>query len=70
MVGARYQFLIQDGDDDAMLRVFGYQRHTVLVSFSGRWPSRVAGEIPAQESLRVDRDRDTPVAEEPAPARR
>jgi len=63
-VGARYQFLIQDSDEETMLQVYNYQRHTVLVSFSGRWPSRVAGEIPAQASLRVDGGNDAPAGED------
>ncbi len=61
----RYQFIVQDGADDALAgEVFGYYRHTVLLTFHGRWPDRVAAEVPLRSSLRVDRSNLTVVGEE------
>lgn len=69
VLGARYQFLIQDSDDASMTEVLEYSRHTVQVTFSGRWPSRVAAEIPLRSSLRVDRADQTAVGDETATPR-
>lgn len=67
-VGARYQFVAQQVDDAVMLEnVRPYERHTALVTFYGRWPSRVAAEVPMRATLRVDRRNVTPVGEEVNP---
>ncbi len=64
-VTLRYQYVLQDGAEDAVLgEVFGYDRHTVLLSFYGRWPERLAAEVPLRASLRVDRSNLTEVGEE------
>jgi hypothetical protein len=62
----RYQLIWQSSDLSAMtpLPVFGFVRNTVLVQFVGRWPERLAVEIPIRQTLRVDRSNLTPVGEE------
>lgn len=65
VLGARYQYVVQSPDDAGMSGILGYSRHTVLVTFTGRWPSRAAGGIPVRSPLRVDRANDTLVGDEP-----
>jgi hypothetical protein len=63
----RYQVIWQSSDLSAMggaLPVFGFVRNTVLVQFFGRWPERLAVEVPVRQTLRVDRSNITPVGEE------
>lgn len=47
---------------------FEYDRTTVVVQATWRFPERLAAEIPMRDSLRVDRSDNTPVGEEVAPA--
>jgi hypothetical protein len=63
----RYQFIWQSASTAAMestLPVYGFVRNTVLVQFFGRWPERLAVEVPVRQTLRVDRSNITPVGEE------
>jgi hypothetical protein len=62
----RYQLVWQSSDLSAMtpLPVFGFVRDTVLVQFVGRWPERLAVEVPVRQTLRVDRSNITPVGDE------
>lgn len=61
LLSARYQYIQQDVDDNAIPNVFAYTRNTVLVTFTMRWPSRVAAEVPDRETLRVSRDQNNEV---------
>ena len=65
-VSIRYQLEHQVAANDALpaLAVHSFDRNTVLLSFSGRWPDRLAGEVPVRATLRVDRSNLTPVGEE------
>lgn len=54
-VSLRYQYLRQTVDGMPIAEVFAYSRNTVLITFGGRWPERLAGEVPLRSSLRVDR---------------
>lgn len=47
---------------------FEYDRTTVVIQATWRFPERLAAEIPTRDSLRVDRRDVTPVGEEVAPA--
>jgi hypothetical protein len=51
----RYQFVRQSDSDavDPMLQALDYQRHTLMFTFQGRWPGRVAAEMPARDRIRV-----------------
>ena len=64
----RYQLVWQSSDLSAMtpVPVFGFVRNTVLVQFVGRWPERLAVEIPVRQTLRVDRSNITPIGGEDA----
>lgn len=62
--GVRAQHLRQLADDSAVMELLSYDRTTVMVTVTGRWPDRLAAEIPARSSLRVDRSDNTPVGEE------
>jgi cobyrinic acid a,c-diamide synthase len=64
----RVQHLRQIADESADMEVLGYVRNTVMISIAGRFPERLAAEVPMRASLRVDRSNDTPVGEEAAPA--
>lgn len=44
-----------------------YDRTTVMLSMTYRFPDRLAAELPIRDSLRVDRSGNTPVGEEVAP---
>jgi hypothetical protein len=70
-LGLRYQFIAQEIDDDAaslmLENLRSYRRNTVLLTFYGRWPARVAGEVPVRATLRVDRSNVTAVGEESSP---
>ncbi len=46
---------------------FEYDRTTVVLQASWRFPERLAAEIPMRDSLRVDRSDNTPVGDEVAP---
>ena len=67
-VSLRAQHLRQVAAEDASMEVLGYNRNTVMISITGRFPDRLAAEVPTRESLRVDRSNVTPVGEEAAPA--
>ncbi len=64
-LGLRYQFAQQTprGELMAGAPALAYQRNTVLLAFSARWPERPAGEIP-KRSGRVDRRDVTPITGE------
>jgi hypothetical protein len=66
LLSARYQYVRQfiDENSAATTTLFDYDRSTVLVSFGGRFPYRLAAEVPQRESMRVDRSNVTPVGEE------
>lgn len=66
--GLRAQHLRQLAADSAVLELLSYDRTTVMITISGRWPDRLAAEVPQRSSLRVDRSNNTPVGEESAPA--
>jgi hypothetical protein len=69
-VALRYQYQHQVADAGAtVLDVRSFDRNTVLLTFSGRWPDRLAGEVPMRTTLRVDRSNVTPVSGTPAPER-
>lgn len=64
--GLRYQYVAQQVPDDPaiMLPNFNtYSRNSVILSFYGRWPSRVAAEVPTRAALRVDRSGASPTGE-------
>jgi hypothetical protein len=64
-VSLRYQYERQVADSaSTLLAVRSYDRNTVMLSLSGRWPDELAGEVPTRQSLRVDRSDVTPVGEE------
>lgn len=67
-VAVRFQHLRQVADESAAMEVLGYARNTIMVSVAGRFPDRLAAEVPMRSSLRVDRSNVTPVGEEVAPA--
>jgi len=56
-LAVRYQFVKQSDADttnpDPTLAMLGYVRHTVMVSFAGRWPARLAAEMPVRSGIRV-----------------
>lgn len=60
----RYQLVVQSADQAVPLPVTGFTRNTILVQFTGRWPDRLAVEVPVRDTLRVDRSNVTPVGEE------
>ncbi len=73
VLSLRYQYISQMvGEvadvEDTTPALFDYVRNTVLISFSGRFPYRLAAEVPQRETMRVDRSNATPVGEEIAPA--
>ena len=56
-------------DAEAVMdNVSSYDRTTFMVTVTGRFPDRLAAEMPLRSSLRVDRSNNTPVGEEVAPA--
>jgi hypothetical protein len=67
-VALRLQHLRQVADESADMEVLGYVRNTIMLSVAGRFPDRLAAEVPTRASLRVDRSNVTPVGEEVAPA--
>lgn len=68
VITARAQHLRQTADEDAeMDNVNSYDRTTIMVTLTGRFPDRLAAEVPLRSSLRVDRSNNTPVGEEVAP---
>ncbi len=56
------------GDTVGGAAAFEYDRTTVVLQATWRFPERLAAEIPMRDSLRVDRSDNTPVGEEVAPA--
>jgi hypothetical protein len=65
VVSVRGQHLRQVRDEDAvMANVNSYDRTTIMVTVTGRFPDRLAAEIPQRSSMRVDRSNNTPVGEE------
>ncbi len=64
----RAQHLRQNADESAGMEVLSYVRNTVMIMVMGRFPDRLAGEVPLRASMRVDRSNVTPVGEESAPA--
>lgn len=63
-LAVRYQHLRQLSAEDAAVDVLSYVRNTVMITATGRFPERMAAEIPLRASLRVDRGDTTPVGEE------
>lgn len=66
-VALRAQHLRQIAAEDAAMTVLGYARNTVMLVVTGRFPERLAAEIPLRATLRVDRSDATPIGEEIAP---
>jgi hypothetical protein len=62
----RYQLVVQSSDTamTSAQPVFPFVRNTVLVQFFGRWPEKLAVEVPVRNTLRVDRSNVNPVGEE------
>ena len=63
----RYQLIVQNAPaEEALgpLPIYGFTRNTVLVQFFGRWPERLAVEVPVRNTLRVDRSNLTPIGDE------
>jgi hypothetical protein len=55
-VGVRFQFVSQSETEDVvdpMLQTLGYTRNTFMVTFAGRWPERLAVEMPVRNRIRV-----------------
>lgn len=67
-IALRAQHLRQVADESAAMEVVSYARNTVMLSIAGRFPERLAAEVPMRASLRVDRSNVTAVGEEVAPA--
>lgn len=67
-VALRFQHLRQVADESAAMTVLGYVRNTLMITVAGRFPDRLAAEVPIRATLRVDRSNLTPVGEEQAPA--
>ena len=67
-IALRFQHLRQVSDESAGMEVLGYVRNTVMLGIVGRFPDRLAGEVPLRSSMRVDRSDTTAVGEEVAPA--
>lgn len=73
LASLRYQYINQSVGEVGMVEgetpvVFDYTRNTLMLSVGGRFPNRLAAEMPQRDSLRVDRSDATPVGEE-LPAR-
>jgi hypothetical protein len=67
-VGARAQHVRQVADEDAVMdNVTSYDRTTFMVTVTGRFPDRLAAEVPLRSSTRVDRSDNTAVGDEVAP---
>jgi hypothetical protein len=52
----RFQFISQTSTEDVvnpMMQTLGYTRNTVLFMFAGRWPERLAVEMPVQNRTRA-----------------
>lgn len=61
----RYQFIHQGVDGTSTADVHGFNRSTVMLTFSGRWPERLAATVPVRQTLRVDRANVTPIGDGP-----
>jgi len=66
VVSARYQYLNQDIVDAGLgtANIWGYTRNSVMITVGGRFPYRLAADLPERETLRVDRRNVDPVGEE------
>jgi hypothetical protein len=55
-MSVRYQLVKQSNAEvsDPALMMLGYVRHTVMFTFFGRWPARVASEMPVRGGIRVN----------------
>jgi hypothetical protein len=54
--GLRYELVYQTGDSTAVMAIPGFVRNTLYVTFSLRYPERVAGEVPKRiKGMRSDR---------------
>jgi hypothetical protein len=60
---ARYQFIHQGADPTPGSTIYGFNRSTVMLSFFGRWPERLAATVPIRQTLRVDRRNVTPIGD-------
>ena len=61
----RYEFLYQTGSMSSLALISAYRRNTVFLTFSFRYPARMAAAIPKrQNSSRADRKDLGPVGEE------
>lgn len=69
---ARGQYLRQVAEDVMIVEratpTFAYDRTTISLSLTFRFPDRLAAEVPIRDSLRVDRGGNTPVGDEVAPS--
>jgi hypothetical protein len=60
----RYQLIWQSTATDQIVgatTINGFVRNTVLIQFYGRWPERLAADVPIRQTLRVDRSNLAPV---------
>jgi hypothetical protein len=63
--GVRYELVYQTGDSAAVMDIPGFVRNTLYVTFSLRYPERVAGEVPKKlKGMRSDRKDMLPVGGE------
>jgi hypothetical protein len=54
--GVRYELMYQTGDATALMEIPAFVRHTLYVTFSLRYPDRVAGQVPKRtKGMRSDR---------------
>lgn len=54
--GVRYELVYQTGDSAAVMAVPAFVRNTLYVTFSLRYPARIAGEVPRRmKGMRSDR---------------
>ena len=54
--GVRYELVYQTGDSASVMNVPGFVRNTLYVTFSLRYPARIAGEVPRRmKGMRSDR---------------
>ncbi len=49
----RYQYLRQDATSSVVQDTFDYDRHTAILTLSGRYPTRQASDMPVRNTMRV-----------------
>jgi hypothetical protein len=63
-LSVRYQYIKQDAENDTLIETVDYTRQTAMITVYGRWPDRLAGQVPSSESLRVDRGNGVEMSEQ------